>query len=404
MRILYFGTVCDLKEYEKMLAGGREKASIAPIVFESSLLSGFRQNGIEMDVYSFPLIPMFPRSKWLWWGSKKEQLACGYACTWLKTINLPIIKQFSRRLHGRHILKKWLKEHRGEECAVLSYSIPPFLVKDIVCLSRKYGVKCFALVTDLLRDMYVNAQDNSFVMFLKNHYLSQAIQWQGEYDGYVLLTEAMSEVINPEKPYIVMEGIADVSDVSLEETSEKAVPAGIMYAGLIEEKFGILSLLDAFEDAALPDTELWLFGHGNAADIVAERAERNSKIRFFGRKLREEIQEFEKKASLLVNPRNVSDEFTRYSFPSKTIEYMLSGTPTLTTKLRGIPEEYYPFLLLCEDNDRASLKQALISAMSLSAEEREERGQRAKQFIVEKKNATKQVGRVVQFIAEGLKL
>lgn len=76
----------------------------------------------------------------------------------------------------------------------------------------------------------------------------------------------------------------------------------------------------------------------------------------------------------------------------------------MTTKLRGIPEEYYPFLLLCEDNDRASLKQALISAMSLSAEEREELGQRAKRFIVEKKNATKQVGRVVQFIAEGLKL
>ncbi len=403
MRILYFGTVCDLGKYESMMSSCKEKTSIATIVFESSLLSGLKKNGMDVDVYSFPMIPSFPHSKWLGWGNKKEKMACGYDCIWLKTINLPIFKQISRRLNGRRILKKWLKENRDQECVVLSYSMPPFLIRDIIRLCNKSGAKCIAIVTDLLRDMYINAQDNKFVRVMKKYYLSRAIEWQGKYDGYIYLTEDMREVINSEKPYIVMEGIADISNVSLNEETEKAYPAAIMYAGMIEKKNGIINLLDAFEKAALGDTEFWLFGYGNAVDEIMVRVNQNPKIRFFGHRNHDEIVAYEKRASLLVNPRNVYDEFTRYSFPSKTIEYMLSGTPMLTTMLRGIPKEYYKFLFACENNECLTLQQALEHAMAVSVEERAAMGMRAKKFIVEEKNATKQANRIMHFIAGVLK-
>lgn len=32
-------------------------------------------------------------------------------------------------------------------------------------------------------------------------------------------------------------------------------------------------------------------------------------------------------SEILVNPRNDNNEFTKYSFPSKVIEYLGSGTP-----------------------------------------------------------------------------
>ncbi len=403
MKILYFGTVCDLQNYENMMSHSKEKASVATIVFESSLLSGLKQNGVEADVYSFPMIPAFPKTKYLFWGNKKENLNCGYSCTWLKTFNVPVIKQLSRRLNGRRLLKKWLKANKGQDCAVLSYSMPPFLTKDIVKLSRKYGVKCMAIVTDLLRDMYINSKNSGFVMFLKNRYLSQALKWQGAFDGYVYLTDAMKDVINPEKPYTVMEGIADISAVNTAERAEKARPAAIMYAGMVEEKFGIINLLDAFEAASLGDTELWIFGVGNGVEKVKARADANPKIRYFGHKKREEILEYEKKASLLVNPRNGDDEYTKYSFPSKTIEYMLSATPVLTTKLKGIPDEYYDYLFSCDDNSVLSLQQALEQAMSTSEEERAAMGIRARRFIAEEKNAAKQAERIVGFAMEVIK-
>ena len=47
-----------------------------------------------------------------------------------------------------------------------------------------------------------------------------------------------------------------------------------------------------------------------------------------------------KNADLLVSPRLPDDFTTRYTFPSKVLEYITSGTPVLSNKLPGIPVEY----------------------------------------------------------------
>ena len=400
MKILYFGTVCELASYEKILSECKTKSSVAPIVFEASLLSGLKKNGVDAEVHSFPMIPAFPDSKLLCWGKRRETLSCGYSCTWLRTVNVPVLKQISRRLDGRRVLKKWLKENRGGKCAVVSYSMPPFLTKDIIKLSRKYGVKCFAVVTDLLVNMYINSRDSSFVSRLKDRYLAGAIKHQGSFDGYIYLTEAMSEVVNPEKPYIVMEGIADTETSFTGEAPVKADVPYIMYAGMIEEEYGITELLDAFERAELGECELWFFGSGNGTARVLERGERDPRIRYFGRVKREEILALEKNAALLVNPRDPSMDFTRFSFPSKTVEYMLSGTPVLTTRLQGIPSEYFDYVFSCADNTPEAMAQVLERAMALSEYERREMGSRARNFILENKNAVSQAARIKEFIKE----
>ncbi len=403
MNILYFGTVCDLKSYDSLLSDCSLKPSVAPIVFESSLLTGLKQNGVKVDVYSFPMIPAFPKFKKICWGSKKETLDCGYECTWLKTINIPILKQLSRRLDARRVLKKWLKQNLNEDSVVMSYSIPPFLVKDITRLSKKYGVKSVATVTDLLRDMYINANDNRNVMALKNIYIGKAMAYQTSYDGYIYLTEHMREAITSEKPYVVMEAIADISLDNTVQNIYRATPPAIMYAGMIEEKYGIINLIEAFEKADIGNTELWLFGSGNASEKVLERAEKNKKIRFFGRLNREKVIEYEKKASLLVNPRNANDEYTKYSFPSKTIEYMLSGTPVLTTRLEGIPKEYFRYLYVCDNNECECLKKAFEDILSSTADELSLFGMCAKMYVTENKNPKKQGERIVSFLEEVLK-
>ena len=395
MKILYLGTVCDITEYERLLANCKAKPSVASIVFESSLLTGLKFCGADVEVYSYPMIPAFPTFRSLGWGSKTENLPCGYKCTWLKTINVPVIKQLSRRLDGRRIIKKWLKANKGEDCVVLSYSIPPFLAKDIIKLAKKYGAKSIAIVTDLLRDMYINSQSKGMVKWAKNRYLSKAIALQGNFDAYVYLTEAMKDVVNLHAPYMIMEGIADVSTVTDTEVQKENA---IMYAGALEEKFGIINLIKAYKNSALKDTKLWIFGSGNATEQIEKHASLNKNICFFGRKSRDEILRYEKKALLLVNPRSTRDEFTKYSFPSKTIEYMMSGTAMLTTKLAGIPKEYHSHLFLCEDNNVPELQKALEHALSFSEAELSAMGEKAKQFITEEKNANKQSARLIDFM------
>ena len=398
MKILYFGTVCDLRTYNEKLNQCRVKPSVAPIVFESALMEGLYRNHAEIEIHSFPMIPAFPGSKLLYFGGNTERLPCGYECRWLKTVNLPGLRQLSRRMDARRIMKKWMRGHAGEGL-VLTYSVPPFLVADVMRYARRYRVKTAAIVPDLLRDMYMNDKTNPLVARMKQIYLSSALRLQSAYDGYVYLTEEMKNAVAPDRPYTVMEGIASLSDEPAGQIP-KSSPRAVMYAGMLHEKYGIINLVRAFEEADVPDTELWLFGDGTAAEQIRTYAQKDPRIRYFGTVPRGEILAYERKATLLVNPRDPGDEFTKYSFPSKTIEYMLSGTPLLTTKLQGIPTEYLEYLFVSPDNSVEHLSLAISDACSRPAEELRRIGENARGFILREKNAKRQAARVLDFLRE----
>ena len=398
MKILYFGTVCDLGNYEKLLEGCKRKPTVATIVFESALLEGFHKNGAEVDILTYPMIPNFRQSGHLYWGRRTEKLDCGYTCSWLKTFNVVLLKQISRRLDGRKAMIEWLKKNRDEDCRVLTYGISPFLAKDIVSLCKKYGVSCCAIVPDLPRDMFINSSSRSVKSWLRQQYLKPTLKIQGEFDSYVYLTEAMSTVINPEKPYIVVEGILNQNEDEVRTPVEKSSPRGIMYAGVLNEKNGIINLIEAFEKSEIENTELWIFGDGNIAEKVKEHQTRNPAIKMFGRVSREEVIEYERKATLLVNPRGDEDEYTKYSFPSKTIEYMNSGTPLLTTRLPGIPKEYFRYVFTLENNSVPALSEAIKNIFALSDERLHEKGAEAKKYVNEQKNAVIQSRRILDFL------
>ncbi|MBR0449021.1 MAG: glycosyl transferase family 1, partial [Peptococcaceae bacterium] len=101
-----------------------------------------------------------------------------------------------------------------------------------------------------------------------------------------------------------------------------------------------------------------------------------------------------------VNVREDKSEFTKYSFPSKTIEYMLSGTPLLTTRLIGIPQEYYRYSFSVSSNTPTVLMEKLKEIAEKSAEELLEIGRRAQRFIQEEKNGQKQAKKIEEFVLD----
>lgn len=399
MKVLYFGTVCNLDKYEDIMKKSKYYPSVASIVFETAILKGLNENGVDVEIVSYPMIPTFPNCKLLYWGAIKETLVGKYKSTWLCTFNIPIVKQLTRKIHGKYLLNRWLKENKDDECVVLTYSIPPFLGKEIIDICKKYNAKCCAIIPDLLQNMYMNSKSKFIVSSLRKKYLSSTVAIQNEFDGYIYLTETMKEVVGKEKPYIVMEGIANLDD-AVSETNEdiKKEKKVIMYAGGLDVKFGILNLVEAFNQLDLNNTELWLFGAGNAIDKIKEYAVKNDRIRYWGNVSRKEILEYEKKASLLVNVRSVNDEFVKYSFPSKTIEYMLSGTPLLTTRLPGIPEEYFDYVFSIMDNSVESIECALKDILQKDETELQQVGHDAKRFISTNKNSKKQGKKIYCFL------
>ncbi|MDD4157063.1 MAG: glycosyltransferase [Candidatus Cloacimonetes bacterium] len=397
MNILYFGSVCRFESFEEINSSSSSTPSISTIVFESALIEGLYQLTKKIRIYSFPMFPVFPNNKYIFIKKNVEKLDCGCEVSWIPTINLYFFKQWSRKIYIRKVLKRWIKNNTGKKGVVLIYGINSFASPIILKECNKAGIKCCVIVPDLPRHMYSNTDAKPKFFKLKMKYLQKAIKVQSSFDGYVYLTEKMSEEISMEKPYVVIEGIANTiqnkkRSVKLEKKKS------IMYAGGLEEKYGVLNLIEAFEKSNFSDMELWLFGDGSLQETIEYKALINHKIKYFGRVSRDVIIDYEKRSSLLVNVRNNNDEFTKYSFPSKMIEYMLSGTPLLTTKLEGIPNEYYDYVFSIDNTDVENLSNKFNEIFTISEQKMNEFGESAKKFIIENKTPLIQAKRIYKLL------
>lgn len=220
------------------------------------------------------------------------------------------------------------------------------------------------------------------------------------FKSYLLLTRQMSEVVNPKnRPYIVLEGHADQAMKAVENTlagkSEKRV---CMYAGSLIEIYGIGALVEGFLAAELPNTELHIYGSGDYEEKLAKLVEQQDNVKYLGVAPNREIVKAELAATLLINPRPSHEEYTKYSFPSKNMEYMASGTPVLTTRLPGMPEDHKPYVYFIEQEDAEGIKDALQRVLAQDDQILYAFGARAKDFVLKEKNNCAQAAKVLSFI------
>ena len=164
------------------------------------------------------------------------------------------------------------------------------------------------------------------------------------------------------------------------------------------EKYGLKTLIDAFMSIDIKDVTLSLFGNGPLVPYIIECCKKDNRIHYYGVLPNEKIVEEEMKATILVNPRPINEEFTLYSFPSKNMEYMVSGTPVLTTKLPGMPTEYYKYVYLFQDTSINGFKHDLVRVLSIPEEELKNKGILAKEFVLSNKNNIVQARRIKNLI------
>ena len=113
-----------------------------------------------------------------------------------------------------------------------------------------------------------------------------------------------------------------------------------------------------------------------------------------------EIVEMQRKATLLINPRPSDEEFCKYSFPSKTIEYMASGTPVLMTRLPGVPAEYFEYVYIINDETVEGVCDALRRVLAQPEDELTRFGLAAREFVAENKGCATQCERIIDFLKQ----
>jgi glycosyltransferase involved in cell wall biosynthesis len=127
-----------------------------------------------------------------------------------------------------------------------------------------------------------------------------------------------------------------------------------------------------------PNYRLVLCGRGDCEDYIKEKQTADSRILYQGLVTADVARDWIRKADVLVNPRLNDEEYTKYSFPSKNIEYLLSGNPVVASMLSGMPEDYRRFIY--EISPDVTAAEGICQALRSAIENKEQAKQKYEDF------------------------
>ena len=398
MQILYVSASCSQRLANKLFEETHRDPGFQIVKFTRLLLEGFCHN----DACVESLCGISARTKRFFWKEPNEVIQ-GVRYQYIPFVNLIFIRQLCVQIGAFFKTLSWIIRTKKQ-------SRNRIIIHDVLANSACSGSKLAAdichvptcaLVTDMPGFSAIEKAQNKKGFY--NHFLhtrtKQILNRINSYSSYILLTEQMNSLINTKhRPYVVMEGLVDTNALSQTQTTSKDYPRVILYAGALVEQYGVKAMVDAVLQSSHSDIELHLYGDdkdSGFAKYLRSCEARDKRIVYKGVAKNEDIVKAEQSASLLVNPRFTNQEITKYSFPSKNMEYMVSGTPLLTTRLPGMPAEYNDYVYLFDEETTEGYAKKIDEIMSLSPADLQYKGKAAKEFVLKEKNHIKQAQRVI---------
>ena len=377
MDVLYLSSLCSVKEYERMFAKYGSTSSHASQKFNRLLVRGLVENGFHVDALTQRIF-VNPDKDDL---SHEPETENDISYHYIPQIKNRKMNRIFVMLQAFRFILRWTKAHR--DGIVICDIILGELSLALMAARKIKRVRTTAIVTDVpsIRAGEKRTGLCALPIRIKNGVIKS-------YDSYIFLTEQMNKLLNVrKKPYVIIEGFADSNVLKEPNTIEKKYPQKvIMMAGLLESIFGVDALLEAFQQIHCPDAILKFYGKGSSVSAIEDAASKDKRIFYCGELTNNQIVEEEKKATLLVNPRPAEGEWTAYSFPSKNMEYMASGTPLVAYNLPCIPESYK-----CHFYEIDDLRQTLDRLLSIDRKELHRFGLEAQRWIVEEKSPGQQL-------------
>lgn len=392
---VFIGGVFGDIQYQSVIDNSIGVIQNAADSLQKGILSGLVDNGERVRVISLPFVGSYPkRYKNVYFRAEEFTYGDVSSIKSVGFINLSVFKIISRTLALTIELIANKDKYKKSNFIVYSLHLP-FILPSIL-FKLIYGVNLIIVIPDLPE--YMSDSKNIIYRIFKgidSTICSLAIKY---FDFYVTLTKSMQKKMGLDSSRsIVIEGI-----VPPEVYSNKPVitesKKSFLYSGTLARRYGIRLLVDAFELIQDQDCELWICGAGDSEAYIKELAAKDSRIKFFGQVSREHALSLQSQARVLVNPRTGGDEYTKYSFPSKVMEYFSSGKPVIMFKLGGIPSEYYEYCFVPISQTKESLAECMSHVASLPFTELNRIGSDAKKFVSTNKSPKAQVLKLIDLV------
>ena len=391
-KIVYLGYVVTPEE-----ANHASGASVAGNKMQWNVIKNLAlRKDVEITCITVTPLASYPSEKNIYQKYEKKELVPGVTSHRISYCNLPVVKQFWQIMSMYRTAKRIIRDTEAE--TIFCFNLFPQIGIPMRWLKKKNPkLDTVCLLADLPIDDKTDRKGVS--TWLRSFFEKSTWKSMKICDRYIVLNKHVIDKYLPSKEYIVIDGGVDEVDIEKYNMPvQKGNEHNILYCGALTEYNGILNLIEAMEILSKKDIILDIYGSGYLENIVKNAALKNPQIRFHGRVSNQEVMQKQKEAWLLINPRVVNDPIAQVTYPSKTFEYLLSGTPVLSTRLNGYTHEYDEAMIYLENDSPENIALAIEKISSYSANKLEKIADQGKKLVVECRNWEVQSSKILDFL------
>lgn len=395
--ILFVGCLYSDTQKNYFLQNSKKGYQFAAQNLQESLIEGFIDNNINLSVVSLPSLssyplgykkPYIPQTDFIYKG-KNLGISFGY-------YSLLGYRSYPTKEIEDYI-ENWHNSIKGNK-VIFVYGLHANLMSIAINAKQKYKtISTSIIIPDLPRFMGCNTIYKKLGLQKRN--IKQIYSMIPLFDTFTVLAEPMIHDLGvSNRPYTVVEGIFS-ADKNIHNTQAvKESYKTILYTGNIGVRYGILNLLDAFDKIKDDNFRLWIRGNGELKEEIIRRSKADTRIKYFEPMSKDRLSRLQKKATILVNPVPPSQEFTKYFFPSKTMDYLASGTPVLMFCLDCLPNDYKDHLFFFKSETSEKMADDITFYCNIGDKDLQKKGNLASEFITNYKTPKIQANKIINMI------
>lgn len=394
MKLIFIGGLFSEEQLNNVYKNSKTMPNMAANVHQWNIINGL---SVDVDIINPLFLGNYPSEyRKAFVGREEWSHKNGSNNISPATINIFGLKQIFRLFNLTHVIREKIKGNEKDTVVVVYSLNTSFLTSLRLALIGFKNILTCLIVPDLPLFYINNAGKSKIYRVLKTLDWKLMLLLSKNIDSFILLTEAMKDKIKvTDRPYMISEGICEIDTTNYNNKIEKN---SFTYTGTLDKEFGVLDLIRNFLAVAKDDWVLNIAGGGNAKKEVEDISCKDKRIHYCGILTNAETKELQRSSRVLINPRSSDEEFTKYSFPSKTMEYLKAGRPVIMHKLPGIPSEYDNYITYFENTSDEAIQKGLLTIMEKTDDELNEIGKKGKLFVEREKNSAIQGKRITDFL------
>lgn len=291
------------------------------------------------------------------------------------------------------LLKRVKKANPGEGLTVFLENSPFAAATACAILKKRFDISCYSITIDTpfageFRAKGIRGGISKW-MFL------QGRKSLRHFDGLISFTEDVKRELQVDIPF------CPFAIGCKEETIPAKLPVispekTAVYAGTLIYYNGTREILQTFSLLG-PEYQLHIYGYGPLEEEVRQAAAKYENIHFHGRFAPEETEQILSAYQLLINPRHIDPGIENFTFPSKLVDYILTGKSVLSSNFKTLPPAYREFVYILEDLKPETIARGVRSVFADPPALRQARGQAGLHYIKENQTYERIAEKILAF-------